>query len=90
MATREAPAENRQKLMESLVGGAVCEKIPPSKLISQYNVRSSCMSLFGESCLKCSKNVSMLSFYSCYYSNDLHEINVPKQKLITTSSLQCW
>lgn len=57
MATREAPAENRKKLMESLIGGAVCEKMPPSKLISQDNLKSSCMSLFGESCLKCSKQL---------------------------------
>lgn len=57
MATRESPAENKQKLMESLIGGAVCEKMPPSKLASPDHLRSSCVNLFGESCLKCSKQL---------------------------------
>lgn len=69
MATKEAPAENRQKLVESLISGAVCEKIPPSKLVSQDKLRSSCISLFGESSLKCSnqliKCICMFLFYCC-------------------------
>lgn len=49
---KEAPVENRQTVVESLISGAVCEKMLPSKLVSKDKITSSCMRLLGETSVK--------------------------------------
>lgn len=49
-AVKEAPAENRQRVVESLITGGVCEKLLPNKHIhvSTDKMTSSCMHLLGK------------------------------------------
>lgn len=49
-AMKKAPAESRQRVMESLIAGSVCEKLVPNKQIhiSTDQMTSSCMHLLGK------------------------------------------
>lgn len=58
---KDIPAEQRQRVVESLISGDVCEKLLTYKQVSEDTMKSSCMDLLGKS--KKNKNVGLYTPY---------------------------
>lgn len=46
---KDVPAENRQRVVERLINGDVCEKLLTYKQVPGDKMKSSCMDLLGKS-----------------------------------------
>lgn len=46
---KDVPAEKRQRVIEKLISGDVCEKLLTYKQVPEDKIKSSCMDLLGKS-----------------------------------------
>lgn len=58
---KDVPAERRQRVVESLISGDVCEKLLTYKQVSKDKMKSSCMDLLGKS--KKNNSIGLLYIY---------------------------
>lgn len=63
---KDVPAERRERVVESLISGDVCEKLL-TKQVPEDKMKSSCLDLLGQSIKQ-----QDWSLFMSYYSNNLH------------------
>lgn len=46
---KDVPAEKRQRVVEKLISGDVCEKLMTNKQVPEDKIKSTCLDLLGKS-----------------------------------------